>query len=123
MKPGQARREELISSLQTQPGPDIEEQLPEQFLDGLHLAALDNLGIRVDDNGRLTNWRDWPPDAARPFEGNPDEPQTKERFTAAEERLLLLCCTAAEEQGVLGNNVFEQLECIVSITSSSLTSV
>lgn len=79
------------------------------------LRILDNAGLRLDEDGRLSDWQGQPPQYPRPV-GQDDSRTiaTRRQFTAQEDEMLKKWCTAAELEGIKGNGVFEQFETLVN---------
>lgn len=72
-----------------------------------------NRGLNVDNFGRLSDWRGWPPPYVRPKTPLLRGEATRELFTESEFQLLRLWVDAGTRQGFSTGLLYEQLEVLV----------
>lgn len=81
------------------------------------VALLNNCGLKVDEDGVVTDWQDSPARHPRPVGQNEGVRAARHAFSAQDDEILRLWCTAANAEGLTGNRVFERLEATVSSSS------
>lgn len=78
------------------------------------LKLLDGRGIKVDEDGHVSDWQDRPARRGKPVV--PDlggSRSSRLRFTPEEDEVIQEWCAAAGKEGVTGRKVFEELEGVV----------
>lgn len=86
------------------------------------LERLRGSGVKVEADGRLTDWSDQPAAASKPAGSDPVQQKAlRNKWLSDEKELLQNWSLAAEAQGRGGGSgVYEQLEVMVSSTLSAI---
>jgi len=79
------------------------------------LAQLDDCGLKVEDDGTVSDWQDRPAAEPRPIRQPNEQRGVRKAFTSDDDGFLQQWCAAAEAEGKMGPRVFRQLETVVSI--------
>lgn len=77
------------------------------------VLKLFNKGLKVDEFGRLSDWKGWPPPYARPQVYMPKQDLTRDQFTKSELDLLRSWFEAGRRENFTTSMLFEQLEVLV----------
>lgn len=78
------------------------------------LPLLDDCGLRVGDDGIVTDWRDSPAREPRPLDLQGGERAVRHPFSAQDDEILRKWCATARTEALTGNRMFERLEAMVS---------
>lgn len=88
--------------------------MPDPLQDQHLLSLLDGCGLKVDEEGTISDWQDRPAHQPKPLEAKRDTSRaTRRPFTTQEDELVQLWVASAEAEGIMGNETYEQLEVVV----------